>query len=74
MIGLEVTATGWGALYSGGPAPIQLNAVEMPVITQAESNYTTNLRYDNDVMMIAGRPGGKLETISSKSASIKMCH
>lgn len=67
LIGLEATATGWGALTQGGSAPNQLNAVQMPVITQAESNYTTNLRYNDDLMMIAGRPGEGKDTCKGDS-------
>ena len=59
LIGERVEASGWGALYFGGSTSNQLFAVQMPVIPRSQSNYTQSETYDNELMLIAGQPGGE---------------
>lgn len=67
LVGLKVEASGWGSLVSGGSTPNDLYVVEMPVIARHESNYTTASNYNDDMMMIAGRPGEGKDTCQGDS-------
>ena len=60
MVGENVEASGWGYLYDGGVVSNDLYAVEMPIITKANSQYASSSLYNDALMLIAGvNKGGK---------------
>ena len=58
LIGQNVEASGWGALTEGGGTPNDLYAVQMPVVTKADSQYSTTSTYNDALMLIAGTKTG----------------
>ena len=60
MVGLRVEASGWGLLKQTDKViPNDLYAVEMPVVTKANSQYATSSTYNDALMVIAGNKSGK---------------
>lgn len=53
--GTMAKVSGWGALYSGGPSPNHLQAVEVPIVDVSDTNYQPgSISAD---MILAGSPG-----------------
>ena len=57
LVGSKTTASGWGSTGITS-RPNDLYAVEMPVVSKANSAYATATVFD-DLMIIAGENGGE---------------
>jgi hypothetical protein len=53
--GVLANVSGWGALYSDGPSPNTLQAVEVPIIDVSDTSYPSNLITAD--MILAGEQG-----------------
>ena len=67
MEGETSYASGWGTLFAGGSVPNELYAVEMPIVSKENSAYASVSTYNNDLMIIAGKPGEGKDTCQGDS-------
>jgi trypsin len=60
-VGLNVTAIGWGQLYSNGPTAVELQEVQIPIMSDDECKINNDLApIDMDIEFCAGpSDGGK---------------
>jgi len=64
----NVLATGWGALTEGGPAPIKLQRVDLPLANRVDCNDANSYNGEiTDRMLCAGKPGGGQDTCQGDS-------
>ena len=63
LVGKNVEASGWGTTETAS-TPNQLYAVQMPVVTKANSQYSNSNTYNDALMLIAGLNGGKINQAS----------
>jgi len=67
-VGADLLVTGWGALTEGGASPIDLFAVNVPLVDTANCNDANS--YDGDIlpsMLCAGRDEGQVDSCQGDS-------